>query len=491
MAVSRVGDGPMRYEAIIGLETHAELLTQSKLWCSCSTRFGAPPNTQTCPVCLGMPGVLPVLNKRAFELAVKAALALHCRINRSTFFDRKNYYYPDLPKNYQISQNYCNLGSDGHLEILADGATKRVGIWNVHLEEDAGKNVHAEHPGADYSLVDLNRAGVPLLEIVSGPDIRSVEEAESYMHGLRQVLFYCAVSDCKMEEGSLRFEASISLRPAGQETLGARVEIKNLNSIRAVTRCLAYEIERQSAILDEGGTVERETRLWDEQRGRSVRMRAKEQAHDYRYFPEPDLVPFALDDQWLERLKAEVPELPLERRARFMAQHGLTDYEAQVLTDDRALSDYFESCVAAYGSPRSIANWIMNEVLAILNERRIGAREFEVSPERLAELVRLADERKVTAHSARELLGKMIETGKDAATLIKETGAATITEAQDLEPLVDKAMAEAPKAVEDYLKGRKKAIGALLGQVMRLSRGQADPNAARRILQAKLDAMTK
>ncbi len=481
----------MRYEAVIGLETHAELLTESKLWCRCGTRFGEPPNTQTCPVCLGMPGVLPVLNKRAFELALKAALALHCVINRETFFDRKNYYYPDLPKNYQVSQNYCNLGRDGYLEMSADGGIRRVGIWNVHLEEDAGKNIHVESPGADYSLVDLNRAGVPLLEVVSAPDMHSVEEAEAFMHTLRRLLLYCEVSDCKMQEGSLRFEASVSLRRPGEEKLGSRVEIKNLNSIKAVTRCLAYEIERQSRLLREGGAVEMETRLWDEAGGRSERMRSKERAQDYRYFPEPDLVPFVVDEGWLERVQAEVPELSLGRRRRFVRDHGLSEYDARVLTEERAVADYFEACLAAHNEPKSVANWIMNEVLAILNERKVSIAEFEVPPQRFAELIEAADKGKVTAAAAREILGKMIETGKNAATLIEETGAETIGQEEDLAPIVEQVLAEARKAVQDYLGGKKKAIGALLGQVMRLTGGKADPKLAREILLNRLEEMAR
>jgi len=479
----------MSYEIVIGLETHAELLTESKLWCRCSTRFGEPPNSQTCPVCLGMPGVLPVLNRRAFELAVKAALATHCKVNRRTFFDRKGYYYPDLPKNYQISQNYCNLGEGGFLEIPLDGAVKRVGVWNVHLEEDAGKNIHAEYPGADYSLVDLNRAGVPLLEIVSAPDIRSVAEAEAFMHTLRQLLLYCSISNCKMQEGSLRFEASISLRPAGREEYGARVEIKNLNSMKAVTKCLAYEVKRQSRVLDEGGVVERETRLWDEVSERSRRMRSKEEAQDYRYFPEPDLVPFVIDDAWLERLRAEVPELPLERRRRFVSQHGLSDYDAQVLTDERTVADYFEACLAAHSAPKSVANWLMNDVAAILNERKISITEFEVAPARLAGLIRLADEGKLTAQAARGILVKMIETGKDAPTLVREMGVETIGEAEDLGPIIEQAIALASKAAQDYVKGKEEAMGALVGQVMRLTRGKADPKLTQQLLREKLDAM--
>jgi len=481
----------MPYEVVIGLETHAELLTRSKLWCGCSTRFGAPPNTQTCPVCLGMPGVLPVLNRQAFHLAVKAALTLHCRINRRTFFDRKNYYYPDLPKNYQISQNYCNLAEDGYVEIQTNGSPKRVGVLNVHLEEDAGKNIHSEAPGADYSLVDFNRAGVPLLEIVSAPDMRSVEEAEAYMHTLREILLYTGVSDCKMEEGSLRFEASISLRTPGQKEYGARVEIKNLNSMKAVSKCLAYEVARQSGILDGAGAVDRDTRLWDDAKERSERMRSKELAHDYRYFPEPDLVPFEVSDEELEALRAELPELAHERRLRFERDYGLSAYDARVLTDDRALADYFEACLAAYEAPKSVANWIMNDILARLNERKISIGDFETPPERLAELVRLADEKKVTALKARDVLAKMIETGRDAQSLLKEMGAETIAEAGALEPIVEQALAQSEKIVQDYLKGKKTAFQALIGQVMRLSRGKADAKLAAELLQKKLDEMKK
>ena len=479
----------MDYEVVIGLETHAELLTRSKLWCGCSTLFGEPANTQTCPVCLGMPGVLPVLNERAFELSVKAALAMHCDINQETFFDRKNYYYPDLPKNYQISQNYANLGENGHVDIPVDGETKRVGIWNVHLEEDAGKSVHVEHPGQDYSLVDLNRAGTPLLEIVSGPDMRSVEEAEAFMQTLRQILRYTEVSDCKMQEGSLRFEASISLRQPGAEGFGGRVEIKNLNSMKAVSKSLSYEIRRQSRVLDEGGTVARETRLWDDQTGRSARMRSKEEAHDYRYFPEPDLVTCRIEDEWLQELQEQLPELPIERRERFVHELGLTDYEAQVLTDDRAMANYFEAALEHHDAPKSIANWIMNDILAILNERKIGIEEFEVGPEQLAELIRLEDEEKVTAQGAREVLPQMIETGKDAENLVQELGLEAISGADELDPVVEQAMEEASQAVEDYLGGKKQAIGALVGQVMRLSQGQADPKKARALLEEKLADM--
>jgi len=484
----------MEYETVIGLETHAELLTESKLWCSCRTRFGAPPNSQTCPVCLGMPGVLPVLNRKAFELAILAALAMKCKLNRTTFFDRKGYYYPDLPKNYQISQNYCNLGVDGELEIPLDGGTKKVGIWNVHLEEDAGKNLHVEYPGADYSLVDLNRAGTPLLEIVSAPDMRSVAEAEAFMQTLRQVLMYCRVSDCKMQEGSLRFEASISMRPVGSDQEGARVEIKNLNSVRAVVKSLAYEEERQRTLLREGGRVQRETRLWDEARGRTERMRSKEEAQDYRYFPDPDLVTFEISDEWLEKIRAMLPELPLERRRRFRTEYGLSEYDAQVLTSNRDVADYFETCLRAHpggaAAGKSVANWVMNDVLRECNERKIDIGTFEVSPQRLAELIQMTDEGKINANVARQILTKMVQTGKDAAVLVEEEGAQTISDASELEHLVEEVIRQNPKPVADYLAGKKKAIGALVGALMRATKGKADPALANQLLRQKLEGLS-
>ncbi|MFP4028138.1 MAG: Asp-tRNA(Asn)/Glu-tRNA(Gln) amidotransferase subunit GatB [Candidatus Brocadiia bacterium] len=479
----------MDYEIIIGLETHAELLTESKLWCSCSTEFGQPPNTQTCPVCLGMPGVLPVLNERAFKLAIRAAIALNCDINQDTFFDRKNYYYPDLPKNYQISQNYSNLGENGYLEIELEEGPKKIGIWNVHLEEDAGKNIHSEQRHADYSLVDLNRAGTPLLEIVSGPDMRSVREAHSYMHTLRQILRYTEVSDCKMQEGSLRYETSISLREPDAEEFGARVEIKNLNSIKAVTRCLEYEINRQQNVLEEGGTVERETRLWDAEREKSQRMRSKEEAHDYRYFPEPDLVPYHISDEMLQRLRRDVPELPGQRRARFMEEYDLSEYEAEVLTENQEVADYLEGTLEYHDAPKSVANWIMNDILAILNERKISIEEFEISPDRLAELIRLEDEDKITAKAARDVLEKMLETGRDAGSIVAEEGLEAISGADELEPVVEEAMEEAEQAVQDYLNGKDQAVGALIGQVMRLTQGQADPQKARELLLQRLEQL--
>ncbi len=480
----------MDYEPVIGLETHAELLTESKLWCGCSTRFGRPANTQTCPICLGMPGVLPVLNGRAFELSLEAALALHCTINRTSYFDRKNYYYPDLPKNYQVSQNYANLGEGGYLDIAVNGDVLRVGIHNVHLEEDAGKNVHAEHPGADYSLVDLNRAGTPLLEVVTAPDMHTVAEADAYMQTLRQLLLYTGVSDCKMQEGSLRFEASISMRPAGTDTLGPRVEIKNLNSMKAVRGALEFEIKRQTRVLEEGGTVDQETRLWDEVRERTGRMRSKEEAQDYRYFPEPDLLPIEVTDEMLARMQAAIPELPMARKQRFVKELGLSDYDAGVLTDLRETADYFEACLAAGSSPKGTANWIINQVMAQLNERRIGIDEFEAGPDRLAGLVRLIDEGKINTNVARDIMGAMVETGKDAATLVADAGVEQISDESELDGVIAQVIEDNAKMVQDYVGGKKQVIGPLVGQVMKATRGKADPKVANAMLRAKLDAAT-
>jgi aspartyl-tRNA(Asn)/glutamyl-tRNA(Gln) amidotransferase subunit B len=479
----------MDYEVVIGLETHSELLTDGKLWCRCGTKFGQEPNTQTCPVCLGMPGSLPVLNRLGFELALRAAVALGCRINRTCCFDRKNYYYPDLPKNYQISQDYLNLGIGGALETWVDGEPRSVRIHNVHLEEDAGKNLHAD--GSDSSLVDLNRAGTPLLEIVSQPDMRSVAEALAYMQALRQLLLYTEVSDCKMQEGSLRFEASISLRPFGQEELGARVEVKNLNSMKGVCGAMEYEMRRQAKLLDSGGAVQLETRLWDVDRNRTARMRSKEEAQDYRYFPDPDLLPIVVDDEMLERVTSYVPELPLARRARFAEQFGLTAYEAQVLTDLKATADYFEECLAVLDAPTPLAKWIMNEVMRELKERDVALGEFEVEPARLAGLVALLDAGRINPQAARDVMTRMMESPQDAEAIVAELGLEQISDTGELDAFIAQVIEENPQPVEHYLNGKKAAVGALVGQVMKLSRGKADPKLVSQMLRDRLDAMAE
>ncbi len=478
----------MKYEVVIGLETHAELATASKLWCGCSTTFGTPPNTQVCPVCLGMPGVLPVLNKKALEYSLRAVMALNCRVNLFSTFDRKNYYYPDLPKNYQISQNHLNLGVDGNIDIKSNGGMKRISIHNVHLEEEAGKLIHPEDPSADYSLVDFNRAGVPLLEIVTNPDMRSLDEVEQFMLALRNILLYNKVSDCKMQEGSLRFEASISLRPMGQEKLGSRVEMKNLNSMKSVLKALGYETGRQTEVMDSGKEVDMETRLWDEARGRTERMRTKEEAHDYRYFPEPDLAPMVIEERWLDELRSTLPELPLSRRNRFVEEYSLSDYDAGVLTEDKAVADYFERCVGLYATPKSLCNWITNDLLRELKERKVEIENFKVSPEALVGLVKMVEEGTVSMPIARGVFTDMADSGNDAATIVKKKGLLQISDKGELEQLILKVLKENPAAVNDYKKGKKTALGFLVGQIMRQSKGKANPKVVNEVLTQKLKA---
>jgi len=480
----------MKYEVVIGLETHAELDTESKLFCGCSTKFGSEPNTQTCPVCLGLPGVLPVMNKKAFEHSLKAALTLNCEISEFTNFDRKSYYYPDLPKNYQTSQNYFNIGNNGYVDIVVKGKEKRIDIHNVHLEEEAGKLVHPETSGANYSLVDFNRAGVPLLEIVTQPDMRSVEEVESYMQTLRNILLYIGVSDCKMQEGSLRFEASISLREKGSNVLGNRVEIKNLNSMKAVLKVLAYEMSRQSSLLDKGEDVLMETRLWDDVDSVSRRMRSKEEAHDYRYFPEPDLVPVWIDQEWIDETRTTIPELPVSKRQRFVNEYTISDYDAGILTDDKLLADYFEECVGlSQDSPKELSNWIINDVLRELNERKTNVQDFVVSPKMLVELVKIKPT--IGSSIAKDVFVEMINTGKTAPSIVKEKNLTQMDDVSELNDIVTKVIEENPKAAEDYGKGKKSALTFLIGQTMKVTKGKANPKILTEIFKEKLSAGSK
>jgi len=480
----------MKYELVMGLETHAELDTESKLFCGCSTKFGSEPNTQTCPVCLGLPGVLPVMNKKAFEHSLKAALSLSCEISEFTNFDRKSYYYPDLPKNYQTSQNYFNIGNNGYVDIVVKGKEKRIDIHNVHLEEEAGKLVHPETSGANYSLVDFNRAGVPLLEIVTQPDMRSVEEVESYMQTLRNILLYIGVSDCKMQEGSLRFEASISLREEGSNVLGNRVEIKNLNSMKAVLKVIAYEISRQSSLLDKGEDVLMETRLWDDVDFVSRRMRSKEEAHDYRYFPEPDLVPVWIDQEWIDETRATIPELPVSKRQRFVNEYTISDYDAGILTEDKLLADYFEECVKmSQDSPKELSNWIINDVLRELNERKTNVQDFIVSPKMLVELVKIKPT--IGSSIAKDVFVEMINTGKTAPSIVKEKNLTQMDDVSELNDIVTKVIEENPKAAEDYGKGKKSALTFLIGQTMKVTKGKANPKILTEIFKEKLSAGSK
>jgi len=478
---------PMKYEVVIGLEVHAHLWTKSKMFCPCPRQYGGEPNTATCPVCLGMPGVLPVINEEALRYALKTALALNCTIPPVTHFDRKNYYYPDLPKNYQISQNYTPLGQDGYLEIEVDGETKRIGIDNVHLEEDAGKSVHPETATGGTSGIDLNRAGTPLLEIVSKPDMRSVEELEAFIQGLRQLLLYTRVSECRMEEGQLRFEVSISLRPHGQEELGVRVEVKNLNSVRSALAAARYEIERQGDLLKGGESVAMETRLWDEERSVTRRMRTKEEAQDYRYFPEPDLVPVEVSAAVLEELGAGLPELPLARRRRFETEFGLPSYDAGVLTADRELADYFEDMVKTGADPKQASNWVMGEVLRELSNRGMGIAGFPVRPEQTVGLLNLINGNTINPGTAREVFTQMIEAGGGGpGQIVREKGLAQISDAAELERVAAEVIAENPKPVADFKAGKKQALGALVGQVMRATKGKANPQLVRQLLQRAL-----
>ena len=480
----------MKYEVVIGLETHAELDTESKLFCGCSTKFGSEPNTQTCPVCLGLPGVLPVMNKKAFGYSLKAAVTLHCEINQFTNFDRKSYYYPDLPKNYQTSQNYFNIGNNGYVDMVVDGKEKRINIHNVHLEEEAGKLVHPEASDANYSLVDFNRAGVPLLEIVTQPDMRSIEEVESYMHTLRNILLYIGVSDCKMQEGSLRFEASISLREHGSTVLGNRVEIKNLNSMKAVLKVLAYEMSRQSSLLDDGKEILLETRLWDDVDAVSRRMRTKEDAHDYRYFPEPDLVPFWINQEWIDETETTIPELPVSKRQRFVKEYSLSDYDAGILTDDKSLADYFEECVGlSQDSPKELSNWIINDVLRELNERKVYVQDFTVTPETLVGLIKIKPT--IGNSIAKEVFVEMANTGKDAPTIVKEKDLTQMDDTSELNEIVIKIVEENPKAVEDYGLGKKNALAFLIGQTMKITKGKANPKILTELFKQRLSSISK
>ena len=476
----------MDYEVVIGLETHAQLNTKSKLFCGCSTAFGAAPNSFTCPLCIGMPGVLPVMNRSAIEKVLRIAVAMNCTIDQHTYMDRKSYYYPDLPKNYQISQSHSNLGSEGSTDIMVDGKSKRIGIDNVHLEEDAGKLIHPEGRNVTYSMVDLNRTGTPLAEIVTKPDMRSVEEARVYMEQLQSILLYLDASDCKMQEGSLRFEASISLRPRGQEKLGNRVEIKNLNSVKAVVKCLEYEIKRQTQVLDDGGTVYQETRLWDDVGGVSAVMRRKETAQDYRYFPEPDLHPVEISDEWLAEVRRTLPELAEQRRARFIESYGLPEYDAAVLVVDKAVGDYFEKTAGLVVDPKAASNFVMTEVLRELKDRKLEIGQFPVTPERLAELLRLVKDQIISYNIAKEVFIQMIETGEGAGTIVEKKGLRQISDTAELEAIIDQVLGENPAAVQDVKSGKKQAFGFLVGQIMRKTKGKANPQVIHKLLAGKL-----
>jgi aspartyl-tRNA(Asn)/glutamyl-tRNA(Gln) amidotransferase subunit B len=476
----------MEFETVIGLEVHAQLKTSSKIFCGCSTLFGAPANTNTCPVCLGMPGVLPVLNKKVVEYSIKMALATNCKINRTNRFARKNYFYPDLPKGYQISQFELPLAEHGWVEIEVEGtetgASRRIGLTRIHMEEDAGKLIHDEFEPVSY--VDLNRTGVPLIEIVSEPDIRSPEEAAAYLKKLHAILRYLDICDGNMEEGSFRCDANISLRPVGQQKFGTRTELKNMNSFRNVQRALEYEVRRQRDILLDGGEVIQETLLWDADKGVTNSMRGKEEAHDYRYFPDPDLIPVVIDEEWIEEIRRTMPELPDERKARFMTEFALPAYDAEVLTSARELADYFEAAHATYPHAKKLSNWIMTELMRELKDTDI--RTCPISPENLAELLQMIDKGTISGKIAKVVFKDMLETGKDAATLVQEQGLVQMSDTDELLKIIREILEENPAQVADYKDGKTKLMGFFVGQLMKKTKGQANPKLANELFAKEL-----
>jgi aspartyl-tRNA(Asn)/glutamyl-tRNA(Gln) amidotransferase subunit B len=474
----------MQFEPVIGLEVHAQLKTKTKIFCSCSTEFGKSPNANTCPICTGMPGVLPVLNQLAVSFAIRAALATHCRINRESRFDRKNYFYPDLPKGYQISQYAAPIAEHGFLEIETSAAgLKKIGITRIHMEEDAGKLIH--DPTRSRTLVDLNRTGVPLIEIVSDPDIRSTEEAGAYLRKLHGILKYIDVCDGNMEEGSFRCDANVSLRAIGQSEFGTRTELKNLNSFKHVEKAIAHEIQRQTYVLNEGKSVVQETRLWDPDKNRTVSMRGKEEAHDYRYFPDPDLTPLIVDDAWIKTIEKELPELPDEKFSRFVKQYALSDTDVRVLTSSIALADFFEQAAAPLKNKKQAANWVLTTVLAMLNARGISITESPVSAQAVGKLLVLVETRKINASAAKTVFDLMVETSKDPALIVQENGLEQLSDASELESAVMAVINENPEETAAYRDGKTKLFSFFMGQVMKKTKGKADPAAVKQILNQK------
>jgi aspartyl-tRNA(Asn)/glutamyl-tRNA(Gln) amidotransferase subunit B len=472
------------YETVIGLEVHAQLLTRSKMFCGCSTTFGSAPNTQVCPVCVGMPGVLPVVNRRAVEFAVRLGLAVDARIASSSRFARKNYFYPDLPKGYQISQYELPICEGGWLDVAVDGKTKRVNLVRAHLEEDAGKNLHDVGDGESH--VDLNRAGTPLLEIVSAPDLRSSDEAVAYLKALRELVVYLGICDGNMEEGSFRCDANVSIRPRGSDTYGTRVELKNINSFRYVKRAIEYEVDRQIDQVESGHRIVQETRLFDPQRGVTASMRTKEDAHDYRYFPDPDLVPLAPSAAWIEEIRASMPELPEAKRVRFVAQYGLSSYDATVLTGSRALAEYYEATVREGAPAKAAANWIMSELLALLNAEGVEIGACRVTPKALAGLFALVDNGTISGKIAKTVFEEMYRTGAAPEAVVAAKGLTQVSDTGELAGVIDQVLVDSPKELEQYRSGKDKLFGFFVGQVMKRTQGKANPAKVNELLKARL-----
>jgi len=477
-----------KYEPVIGLEVHVQLLTKTKIFCGCSTQFGDPPNTNVCPVCLGLPGALPVLNKRAVEFAVLAATALNCRINETSIFARKNYFYPDLPKGYQISQYDKPLAEHGYIAIKTASGLKRIGITRVHLEEDAGKSLHDGLPdSSEWTSIDLNRSGVPLIEIVSEPDIASPHEAWEYLTRLKEIILYTGVSDCNMEEGSLRCDANVSIRPRGQREFGTKTEVKNVNSFRFIRHALEYEIERHEQVLESGGRIEQETRLYNAAEGKTYGMRSKEQAHDYRYFPEPDLLPLVVDAKWREQIVAELPELPEARRARLVAQYGITEYDAATLTSSRSLADQFEEAATAAKNPKRVANLVQGELMGRLKAKGLEIEQSPISMKGVAMSADLVESGAISGKILKDLYDLAFERGEDFPAIYEKEKPQQITDSGAIEKLIDEVIDTSPKQLEQYRGGKKTVISYFVGQVMKASKGQANPTLVNELLAKKLE----
>jgi len=479
----------MEYEPVIGLEVHAQLLTKSKIFCGCSTTFGEEPNTQTCPVCTGQPGSLPVLNRKAVEFAIKLGLATKCRIAPYSLFARKNYFYPDLPKGYQISMYELPLAEDGFVEILVDGKKKRIKIIRIHLEEDAGKLKHGETPEtASFSYVDFNRTGVPLVEIVSGPDIRSPQEAGDYLRELRAILQYLEICTGDMEKGNFRCDANISVRPKGQKKFGTRTELKNMNSFRHVEMALEYEIKRQISLLKDGEKVIQETRLWNVDEGMTASMRGKEEAHDYRYFPDPDLVPVNIDESWIGQIRESLPELPAEKRERFVIQYSIPEYDAAIITSTKPLSMYYEETVRLFSEPKTVSNWIMGDLLRELKRDEREIDQCPVTPLHLAEMLSMIKDGTISGKIAKDVFEEMYRTGEKPSKIVQEKGWVQILDKGEIERAIEKAVQGNPKLVDDYRKGKEKLFGFFVGEVMKQTKGKANPKLVNELLKEKLKA---
>jgi len=476
-----------KYEPVIGLEVHVQLLTATKIFCACSTQFGAPPNTNVCPVCLGLPGALPVLNRQVVEFAVLASMALNCRINEASIFARKNYFYPDLPKGYQISQYDRPLAEHGYIDIeTAVGGTKRIGITRLHLEEDAGKSLHEGFSDAEHSYIDLNRSGTPLAEIVSEPDLRSPEEAFEYLTRLKEIILYTGVSDCNMEEGSLRCDANVSIRPRGQKEFGTKTEIKNVNSFRFVRQALEYEIERQIEVLEEGGRITQETRLYNSTEGRTYGMRSKEHAHDYRYFPEPDLLPLVVDRAWQEKIKDKLPELPEARRSRMVNEYGITMQDAGVLTATRSLADQFEEAARAAKNPKKVANLVQSELMGRLKAKNLEIEQSPISMKGVAFSADLVESGAISGKMLKDLYDLAFERSQDFPVVYEKEKPQQISDDATIEKMIDEVIAASPKQLEQYRAGKTTIIGFFVGQVMKVSKGQANPEKVNELLKKKL-----